>query len=230
MNKPRVDVVAPTLLIGAVSLIAVAMAVWGVASWLEAASFVTGAVCVWLTVKENVWNFPIGLLNVATFSVVFFESRLFADAGLQVVYFVLGVIGWYLWLYGGEDRGALKVSRAPPAELAVLLAVMAVATIGLWRMLHVAGGSASFFDALTTSLSLGSQWLLNRKYLENWIGWIIVDVIYVPLYAYKELYLTAGLYAVFFGMAVMGLKAWRESWLSGQTAEPIGPLPGTSTL
>src|SRR4051794_32099592 len=90
-----------SLLTTAVSVIAAVMAALGYASWLEAASFVTGAVCVWLTVKENVWNFPIGLLNVATFSIVFFESRLFADAGLQVVYFVLGVMGWYLWLYGG---------------------------------------------------------------------------------------------------------------------------------
>ena len=74
------------------------------------------------------------------------------------------------------------------------------------------GGSASFWDALTTSISLASQWLLNRKRLESWIGWIIVDVIYVPLYIYKDLYLTAILYGLFLLMAVMGLRAWHAAW------------------
>src|SRR3954465_7102957 len=94
----------------AASILAGAMAAFGFASWLEAASFVTGAVCVWLTVRESVWNFPIGMLNVATFAFVFVRARLYADAGLQVVYFVLGGIGWYLWLYGGKGRTALPVT------------------------------------------------------------------------------------------------------------------------
>ena len=87
------------------------------------------------------------------------------------------------------------------------------ATIGLWQALERVGGSASFWDALTTSISLASQWLLNRKRLESWIGWIVVDVIYIPLYVYKELYLTAALYAIFLIMAIMGLRAWYASWL-----------------
>ena len=74
------------------------------------------------------------------------------------------------------------------------------------------GGSASFFDALTTSISLCAQWMLNRKYVESWYAWIAADLIYIPLYAYKELYLTAGLYAVFLVMATMGLFHWRGSW------------------
>src|SRR4051812_37896734 len=78
----------------------------GLASWLEAISFVTGAICVWLTVRESAWNFPIGLVNVATSAVVYFETRLFADAGLQIVYVVLTLIGWYMWLFGGQRRTA----------------------------------------------------------------------------------------------------------------------------
>jgi len=93
----------------AVSLVATVMALLKLATWLEAASFITGAICVWLTVKQNIWNFPLGLVNVATFGVVFYRSRLFADAGPQVVYFALGIIGWFLWLCGGENRTQLKV-------------------------------------------------------------------------------------------------------------------------
>ena len=84
------------LLILAVSVLAVAMAMLELASWLEAASFITGALCVWLTVKQSIWNFPLGLVNVTGYCIVFYQSRLFADAGLQVVYFVLGVDGSYL--------------------------------------------------------------------------------------------------------------------------------------
>jgi nicotinamide mononucleotide transporter len=210
----------------AASIVAIAMAWLGLASWLEAASFITGAVCVWLTVKENIWNFPLGLANVATFCVVFYQARLFADAGLQVVYFVLGLVGWWMWLHGGEHRTELRVSRSTPRELAILAVCTVAATLLLWQALAALGGSARFWDALTTSISLASQWLLNRKRVESWWGWILVDAIYVPLYVAKELYLTALLYAVFLVMAVMGLRAWRRAL----PAEPNGPAVDVGPL
>jgi nicotinamide mononucleotide transporter len=218
-----------TLLTGAVSALGVGAAMSGVATWLEAISFVTGAICVWLTVKQNVWNFPLGLLNVATFCVVFFRSHLFADAGLQIVYFVLGAIGWWMWIYGGKNRSPLKVSRTPWQEFVVLLALTVAGTIGMWRWLSDWGGPASLWDALTTSISLASQWLLNRKRIESWVGWILVDIVYVPLYLYKELYLTAILYAVFLVMAMMGLRAWRQSWLADCFIVSTGQMAGAST-
>lgn len=213
----------------AASALAVTMALIGRATWLEAASFVTGAICVWLTVRESIWNFPIGLLNVATFSVVFFQSRLFADAGLQVVYFVLGVIGWRLWVCGGKDRTQLQISRASSLELVLIAVFVAGATLGLWRLLHYAGGSASFWDALTTSLSLASQWLLNRKRLESWAGWILVDAIYVPLYIFKELYLTAILYALFLVMAAIGWRAWQRTFRESNSQAEFSPLVGVGS-
>lgn len=181
-------------------------------SLLETLSFVTGLICVWLTVRQNIWNFLIGLVNVVTFCVVFFEARLYADAGLQIVYFILGIVGWYLWLYGGDDRKRLEVTRAGKRELVFVIATGVLLTVSLWRMLEYFGGAASPVDALTTSISLCAQWLLNRKLLETWIFWIVADIIYIPLYLYKELYLTAGLYAVFLGLAVLGFVKWRESW------------------
>lgn len=205
-----------TLILAALTLatttLAVAMYMLGYASSLEAISFVTGATCVWLTVRESVWNYPVGLINVMTFVFVFTRVGLYGDAGLQVVYFALGLVGWYLWLYGGERKTRLSVSRAGRRELIAVIATAAVLTLLLWQTLQYVGGSASLWDALTTAISLGAQWLLNRKHLEAWIGWIIVDVIYVPLYVYKSLYLTAILYAVFLLMAIMGLRAWTRTW------------------
>jgi nicotinamide mononucleotide transporter len=211
-----------------VSVIALIMALHSYASWLEAISFVTGAICVWLTVKESVWNFPISLANVATFFIVFARAHLFADAGLQVVYFGLTVIGWYMWLYGGERRTELHISRVGKSEAIAIASSGIVLTFSLWMLLRHVGGSASFFDALTTSISLCAQWMLNRKQVENWYCWIAADVIYIPLYLYKGLYLTGGLYAVFLVMATMGLLEWRATWrksrdetIAGESREPI---------
>jgi nicotinamide mononucleotide transporter len=183
----------------------------GVASALEAASFVTGAVCVWLTVRQSAWNFPVGLLNAATFAVVFARSRLFADAGLQIMYFALNVHGWILWARGGSPGAALPVTRAERPERLLVAVAMVVTATALWRASMFLGGASSAADAVTTALSLGAQWLLNRKKLESWLLWIAVDVLYVPLYLSRGLFLTAILYVVFLGMAVIGWREWRRS-------------------
>jgi len=199
-------------LTAATSALALAMFAAGFASGLEAVSFVTGAVCVWLTVRESVWNFPIGMVNVATFAVVFFRARLYADAGLQVVYFALGGIGWYLWLYGGAGRTVLPITRTPSRRAAGVAVAMLVMFAGEYALLRRIGGASPLWDALTTAISLGAQWLLDRKHVENWILWIAVDVIYVPLYLSKQLYLTSCLYAVFLCMATLGLLRWHAIW------------------
>ena len=222
-SKPKAKAgAAGTVVLAGLTLVTSLLAIWmwrgGNASGLEAVSFVTGAVCVWLTVRENIWTFPIGLLNVTTFSIVSYRAGLFGDAGLQVVYFVLSCVGWYMWLYGGERRTAMKVGRTSVHELSFVIVLIAVGTVLLWKVLHLAGGSTTFFDGLTTSMSLGAQWLTNRKKLESWIFWIVVDVIYVPLYIYKDLHLTAILYAVFLCMAVMGLVQWHRTYRAATLA------------
>ena len=192
----------------------------GLTSRLEAISFVTGAICVWLTVRENVWNFPVSLLNVATFAIVFFNAGLLADAGLQVVYIILTLIGWYMWLWGGQRHTALRVSRVSLLELSIVLASCLSLTAILWKAVTFAGGVSPFFDAITTALSLCAQWLLNRKRLENWFFWIAADLIYIPLYAYKHLYLTSILYATFFLMCLMGNWQWQTTWRAQRAGAP----------
>jgi len=177
----------------------------------EVLGFVSGAWGVWLTVKENVWNWPIGIANSAFFLVLFVQGRLFADSGLQIVYIVLGVLGWYWWLRGGAHKTALPIARIGPRHAAVLAAIIVAATVVLTAGLVRVDDAAPFWDALTTALSLGAQYLLTRKLIENWLLWISADVIYVALYAYKGLYLTSFLYAIFFAMCVAGLVQWRAS-------------------
>lgn len=177
----------------------------------ETLGFVTGAVGVWLTVKQNIWSWPIGIANSTFFLALFFGARLFADMGLQVIYIILGFLGWYWWLRGGDNRTTLRVSRATPATLIVLGLLGAVATAGLTVFLRSIGDAAPFLDALTTVLSLIAQYMLTRKLVENWYVWITADIIYIGLYCSRGLYLTAALYALFLVLCVMGLRGWRGS-------------------
>lgn len=177
----------------------------------EVFGFVTGGICVWLTVKENVWNWPVGIANDVFFVVLFLQSRLYADMTLQVVYIVLGVLGWYWWLHGGDKSSELPMANSDVTTLAALAGLVVVATIGMTLFLQHTHDAAPFWDALTTTLSLAAQYLLTRKLVENWYFWIAADLIYIPLYAWKHLYLTALLYGVFLCMCLAGLAHWRKT-------------------
>jgi len=175
----------------------------------EVLGFVTGAWGVWLTVKRNIWNWPIGILNNGFFLILFLRAHLFADSSLQVVYLVLEVLGWYWWLRGGSGRTELPISRTGPRTALALAAIGVAATAGMTVGLARVDDAAPFWDALTTVLSLIAQYMLTRKLLENWTVWIVADIVYVGLYAAKGLPLTAVLYALFLAMCVAGLLQWR---------------------
>ena len=194
-------------------------------SLTETLGFVTGATCVYLVVKRSIWNFPVGIANNLFFIVLFAGARLYGDAALQLVYIGLGVQGWYLWLHGGQNRGALNITRAPIKLLAVILFLTVTATIGLAFILRAARGSLPVLDALTTVLSLAAQYLLNKKYVENWYVWITADVLYIYVYVSKGLTLTAILYAVFLALCVAGVRSWLRALREGRAAQ--SPHPAT---
>lgn len=177
----------------------------------EDLGFITGALSVWLTVVENIWNFPIGIANDLFFFVLFLQAGLFADMGLQVIYVLLAVQGWYLWLRGGKNKTALQVSNVSFPELGILVLITLLATAGMTFYLQSIQDSAPFWDALTTMLSLVAQYMLNKKFLENWYGWILADLIYIPLYIYERLYLTSAVYVLFLLMCLIGVRAWLQS-------------------
>ncbi len=220
MLKRRWDVVIGSL----VSLLMI------LGAWLEflplglteVLGFITGAACVWLTVKQNMWLWPISIANNIFFIILFLQAGLYADTGLQVVYIVLEVLGWYWWLRGGANKTQLQVSKASPRTLAILAALLVMATYGLTLILQAVNDSAPFLDALTTNLSLVAQYMLTRKLIENWYIWITADIIYIGLYMSKGLYLTGGLYFIFMAMCIAGLWSWRASIL--QTSPQNEPV------
>lgn len=193
------------------------------ASTAEVVASFTGAWGVWLVVRNNIWNWPIGIVSSAVFSIVFWNKALFADAVLQVLYVLLGFLGWHLWLRGGENHGRRKMGRVGRTEAAWVTLAFLLSTVIATMYLHSVQDSAPFTDALTTSLSLAAQYLLTRKYIENWLLWIVVDIIYVGLYLNRDLNLTALLYVVFLAMAIAGLRHWGHLLDAEPPAQEEGP-------
>ena len=178
----------------------------------EVLAVVTGIISVYLSTREHIWSWPTALVNVALYFVVFLEAKLYADMGLQVVYFVLSLYGWYEWLYGGENRTELHVSRAS-RRLGVRLVVIGATCAALLGTLlaRFTDAALPYVDSATTSTSLVAQWMMTRKILENWAVWAVVDVVYIGMFVFKGLYLTAGLYTVFLVLAIMGYVQWKRS-------------------
>jgi nicotinamide mononucleotide transporter len=188
--------------------------------WLAA---IAGAVSVYLSARENIWSWPTAIVNVGLYFIVFRRTGLYSDMGLQVVYLVLSIYGWYEWLYGGKNRSALRVSRASAREWLIAIPVAVVFWLLLGRSTAMLPGVAlPYLDAALATLSLVAQWMMTRKMLENWMLWIVADVVYVPMYVYKGLPVTAALYAIFLALAVLGLRSW---WLSYRAHPLDEPAP-----
>ena len=183
-----------------------------VANRWEVLAVVFGIVSVYLSTREHIWSWPTALVNVGLYFVVFYEAKLYADMGLQVVYFGLSLYGWYEWLYGGANRTELHVSRTtrPLGVRLLIIGIVCAAVLGT-LLARFTDAALPYVDSATTSTSLVAQWMMTRKILENWAVWMAVDVVYVGMFIYKHLYLTAGLYTVFFVLAVMGYVQWKRS-------------------
>jgi nicotinamide mononucleotide transporter len=182
------------------------------ANRIELLGSITGALCVWLLIKQNIWNWPTGIANNIFYIVVFFQSGLYADMGLQFVYIAIALYGWWNWLHGGRDHSEPTVNRASRPALFGYMAMAAVATGILYFLLHrYTPSTVPLADGLTTALFLTAQYMMSRKILQNWWFWIVGDVLVIGLYIYKHLYLTSVLYAIFTAMCVIALIEWQKA-------------------
>ena len=176
---------------------------------IEIAGFVTGALSVWLAVRQSPWNWPTGVANAGFFLVLFWRAHLYGDMALQVLFIAICLLGWYRWLFGGEGRSRLRVTRITTSGVIAYTAAGVAATAVFAPYLRSVGDASPLLDALTTVLSVEAQYLMTRKVIEHWLVWMAADVIYIWLYAERGLYLTSLLYVVFFAMCVAG---WRDWW------------------
>lgn len=194
---------------------------WILAEWTQILGFATGAACVLLAARRNVWTYPIGIANNLVFLVVFVPAGLYASAALQVVYLVLGVHGWLRWTRGVEhDRE--YVARTPRRAVPWLILVGVAGTALLtWVLATFTDSQVALADAATTSASLVAQYMLNRKWIENWFVWIGVDVAFVALSIATGLWIIAALYALFIVLCVSGLWSWRRVQNEAMDAAPV---------
>jgi nicotinamide mononucleotide transporter len=194
-------------------------------SWGEITGTVLGVIGVWLMIRQNIWSWPVGLVQVAVYTWVFYEARLYSDAILQVLFFVIQGYGWWHWLRGKHRaaRSELPVTRLGPGAIVGWLVAGAVLTAA-WgtTMQHSTDAALPHWDAFILVFSLIAQWLQARKYLENWAGWLAVNSVAMGVYWAKDLQLTAGLYLVFWLMALWGWREWRRS------VGPVCDRPGQS--
>lgn len=186
---------------------------------LEPAAAAITLLCVYLAVKQRVETWPVALVGVSLYAVVFYRAELYANAALQFVFAGFSVYGWYQWLRGGPSRSELSVSRTPRLVWRYSLVAGVVLTIVGTLILARPGKSVlAFFDSVLTGFSLVAQYLITRKYLENWILWVAVDVVYTVLFITQELYYTAALYAAFTVLAYRGYREWRDALPPGTPA------------
>lgn len=187
---------------------------------LELIAVAFGLATVYLAARESVWNWPTGMVNVGLYTIIFYQAKLYADMGLQVVYFALAVYGWYEWLHGGAQRGPLHVTRAPRRLLLALAAAAVAFATGLSLLLgRYTDAAVPAADSALTTASLVAQFLMTRKYLENWPLWVAADVAYVALFISRGLYLTAAQYLVFTFLALYAWREWHRSWKAGVARE-----------
>lgn len=186
---------------------------------VELIAAVLGIAAVFLATRQNVWNWPLGILNFALYIIVFYQAKLYAQVGLQVMYIGLAMYGWWNWLHGGAHHGELRVSRVGSREAILLTLAFALATPALTFVLARATDAAlPLADSALTAASLVAQYMMTRKYVECWLVWLAADMAYVALFIHQSLWPTVGLYVAFCALAAMGWRDWRAS-LRRQTAD-----------
>ena len=185
---------------------------WLTANYIEFAGAVLGFAYIFLSIRQNIFTWPVGLLASALYVYVFLIAKFYADMLLQVYYVGVSIYGWYHWVKGNPSKdNGLKVSGMPGKFYLPLLGITAVLfAVFLFGLKYYTDSPVPFGDSLTTALSIVATWMLARKYLEHWLIWIFVDFFSVFLYAFKALWPTVILFLIYTVMAVVGYRSWRN--------------------
>ncbi|MCC7459779.1 MAG: nicotinamide mononucleotide transporter [Proteobacteria bacterium] len=183
-------------------------------TWVEWVGTIFGLLTVWYSVKSNVLTWPTGMVSVAAYAVLFFQIKLYADAMLQVFFFIMCAIGWWNWSLKRNGQKELPITflknndRYKILGLMVFCILLSGLVFSKFTDAHI-----PFWDSTATGMSIAAQLLLIRKKFETWILWIIVDMLSIGIYFHKEVYLTMFLYVVFLCMATQGYFEWKRKFL-----------------
>jgi len=168
-----------------------------------------------LATRENVWYYPTGIASVLLYAWVYFSARLYAESMLQLIWLALMIYGWHQWLHGGANKRELPVTRTTRwgwIVVAFLGLVLSAIIIGIQR--RWTNNPAPYVDSSIAAWSIVAQWMTARKWIENWILWIVINVAAVALYINRQLWPTAVVYAILFILGIEGYRKWRKSLVS----------------
>lgn len=180
-------------------------------TWLEGIAVLFGLLSVWFAKKENILVYPTGIVSVLIYVYICLNVKLYADMGINAFYFIMSVYGWYKWTRKDHNQQVRPISVASRLEWFIAIAgTVLLFFIISYFLKNYTDSNVPQWDALTTAIFIIGMWLMAWKKIENWIFWIVGDVISIPLYAYKELVLTSFQFSVFLILAILGYLEWRR--------------------
>jgi len=187
---------------------------WLSVNYIEFLGAILGILYIFFSIRQSIFTWPIGLATSILYVIVFFQSKFYADMGLQFYYVFISIYGWYLWKKGNPDNSsnALSVSRATKRDIVNgSVSTLVIFLIIFLILKNYTDSPVPVMDSATTALSITATYMLARKILEHWIIWIVVDLVSAGLYVYKGLWPTVILFLVYTVMAFIGLRQWTKS-------------------
>lgn len=181
-------------------------------TWLEGIAVFFGISSVFYSMRERIWVYPTGIISTLIYIWICYQYKLYADMGINAYYFGMSLYGWYVWTRPQGESSVLPVSWLD-AKGWFIVATMALCSYGilLTVLKEFTDSDVPYWDSFTTASAFVGMWLMARKKVENWIFWIITDLVSVPLYFFKGLPLTSFQFLFFTVLAIMGLVAWIRS-------------------
>lgn len=181
-------------------------------TWLEGIAVFFGIASVMYSIQEKIWVYPTGIISTLIYVWICLQYKLYADMGINAYYFSMSIFGWYVWTHPKEGQAVLPVTWLKPKGWVIAIVIFAV-SYGLLAFVlsNFTDSDVPYWDSFTTASAFVGMWLMAKKKVENWIAWIITDLVSVPLYFYKGLVLTSFQFLFFTVLAVLGLLAWIKS-------------------
>ncbi|MEA3443490.1 MAG: nicotinamide riboside transporter PnuC [Bacteroidota bacterium] len=190
------------------------MLIWIIENYIEIFAALTGFVYIYFSINEKIWLWPWGIATSLFLTIVFFTSKFYADMGLQVYYVIISIYGWAHWAGKGKDiegEGLPVIKLNFSLGLKLLIITSLIFFLISFLLIRFTDSPLPYWDSFTTSLSIVATWMLARKYIEQWLIWILIDFVSTGLYIYRELYITAILMTVYGILAVVGFRVWQKS-------------------
>jgi nicotinamide mononucleotide transporter len=179
---------------------------------VELLGVVSALVYLYFSILQKIWLWPWGIVTSALFVWIFFDSKFYADMGLNIYYVLISLYGWYHWMNGkAKTKRELPVSRLMRVQgIRLLVFSLLLSVLSAFVLIRFTDSPVPYGDAFTTAFSITATWMLARKILEHWLVWVVVDLVSAGLYLYKELWLTAGLFVLYALLAITGYREWQK--------------------